>query len=145
MALLDGVTACAALSCADLPSGFRMTAFRSSTNGTCTSGSNQVTGVGDTTGVLKGMLIEAKSNAFAAGGLFPLGTVVTAISGTTITCSNNATANSAGESIFISAGGRVISYDGSRAGASTPTFHVLETPKDTAMAAHTTAFTLNIT
>jgi hypothetical protein len=39
----------------------------------------------------------------------------------------------------------MISYDGSRGGASTPTFHILETPKDTAMATHTTAFTLNIT
>jgi hypothetical protein len=145
MALLNGITACGVLSCADLPPGFRMTAFRLQTTGTCTNGSNQITGVGDTTGILKGMLIEAKSNAFTAGGLFPLGTVVTNVVGTTITCSNNATGSSSSQAIIISAGGRLISYDGSGSGAATPTIHILETPKDTAMAAHTTTFTLSIT
>jgi hypothetical protein len=91
------------------------------------------------------MLIEAKSNAFTAGGLFPLGTVVTNVVGTTITCSNNATGSSSSQAIIISAGGRLISYDGSGSGAATPTIHILETPKDTAMAAHTTTFTLSIT
>jgi hypothetical protein len=143
IALLSGITACATLSCADLPTGFSMTSFQSTPSGTCTSGSNQITGVSDTTGVLKGMLVEAKTNSFTNVSLFPAGTVITNIVGSTITCSNNATGNTGGEAIIISSGGRMIRYDGSGA-AGTPTIHILETPKDAGMATHTTPFTLSI-
>jgi hypothetical protein len=142
--VLSGATSAARLSSSDLPSGFSMTPFRLQTSGTATSGSHTITAVGSITGVLPGMLVEMRSSAYAPTSLFPAGTVVTAASGTTITCSNAATANSSGESVFVSAGGRIVSYDGSGTGAATPTIHIVETPKDTTMAPHTTALTLTI-
>jgi hypothetical protein len=144
MTLLSGIVPCSVLSCADFPAGFSNTAFRFQTTGTVTSGSNTITGVGSIAGVLPGMLMEAKLNAYTSTSLFPANTVVISASGTSIVCSANATGNSSGEAILISAGGRMISYDGTGSGAATPTIHILETPKDDGMATHTTALTLNI-
>lgn len=143
--VLSGIVPCSDLTCSDLPSGFSMSAFRKSVTGTVTSGSNTITGVSDTTGMEKGMYVEAASGAYAAG-LFLANTIITGLTSNTITCSANATGSTGvpAEGLFISAGGRTIRYDGSGTGAAAPSIHILETPKDTGMASHTTTLALAI-
>jgi hypothetical protein len=67
-----------------------------------------------------------------------------ASSATLTGCSTNFLLSSADLPAGFSILGRVLSYSGSGASASTPTIHILETNAD-GLGTHTTAFTLNIT
>lgn len=81
------------------------------TSGDYTNGSNQITNVVNVTGVAIGAYVDS-NNPFIAGGFFPLGTKVTAISGAgpfTVTASANATATSVGAIVKF---GDVITIDG---------------------------------